>query len=503
MNKTFNKLKEHLEIIQAFTEALTLYDWDLQTQAPKESMDYNSKTIGILSNEYYKALVNLKVRRLLEKLETDKEFETLDSNEKAIVRKLRKTYNGIAFIPQQEYREFSEFSAKSVSKWEKAKENKDFNEFVPALKEMIDYKKKFISYRKSGRQKIYDILLEDYEEGFKMQELDIFFEKIKEALIPLVKQVSEKSKTIDKSYNHQKYDIQKQKEFCKWLSGYLGFNFNRGIIGESTHPFTTNLSNHDVRITNHFNQENLESAIFSAIHETGHAIYEMNVSDELTQTIIGGGASCGMHESQSRFFENIIGKSHAFWEYVYPKLVATFPEQLKDVSLDEFLIGINKSAPSPVRIEADELTYTFHIIIRYEIEKMIFQNKVKVENLSKVWNKKYKEYLGIIPENDSEGILQDIHWAGGDFGYFSSYAIGNAIAAQIYYYMKSIMPFDEYLRQGNITPIREFLNSNIHQYGMKKNTNEILKDLMNEELSVDYFIRYMREKYTKLFNLGE
>jgi carboxypeptidase Taq len=241
--------------------------------------------------------------------------------------------------------------------------------------------------------------------------------------------------------------------------------------------------------------------MFSIIHEGGHALYEMNIDDSLTQTLVGTGASMGMHESQSRFYENIIGRSEAFWAPIYNKLVDTYPENLKNISLEHFIKGINKAEPSLIRTEADELSYPLHIIIRYEIEKMIFSGEADVEKLPQLWNKKYEEYLGISPQNDAEGILQDTHWSFGEFGYFPSYAIGSAVASQLYAKILDLMPFEDYLREGNLTPIREFLRDNIHKYGATKNTNQILKDVTGEEFNPDYYIDYLKNKYEKLYEL--
>jgi len=256
-----------------------------------------------------------------------------------------------------------------------------------------------------------------------------------------------------------------------------------------------------VRITNRYIENNLESAIFSVIHETGHALYEMNIDDSITLTPVGTGASMGMHESQSRFFENIIGRSEAFWTPIYQKLVDTFPENLKNVSLKQFIKGINKAEPSLIRTEADELSYPLHIIIRYEIEKMIFSGEADVDKLPEIWNKKYEEYLGITPTSYSNGVLQDTHWSYGEFGYFPSYAIGSAVAAQLYAKIREIMPFEDYLKEGNLTPIREFLRDNIHKYGATKNTNQILMEVTGEEFNADYYVNYLKEKYEKLYEL--
>ncbi len=501
MSETYLKLMKYLDKSIALETALVLLQWDSETLAPEKSMELTAKSIGILSSEYYSSLINEDVKSLLDKLSEEKEQEQLDFNQKAIVKKLKKTFEEMEHIPPEEYQTYQELIAKAPGIWAKAKQEHLFSMFSPYLEEIMEYNKKFASYRVKEGQNLYDVLLNDYEEGFNTKELDIFFDKVKSSIVPLLKEVVKKNDMIKKEYNYQSFDTEKQKEFCNFISQYVGFDLSRGVIAESAHPFTTKLHNQDVRITNHFLEHNLESAIFSVIHETGHALYEMNVDSAITLSPVGTGASMGMHESQSRFFENIIGRSKSFWIPIFSKLKDTFPEQLKDVTLDSFIKGINKSVPSLIRTEADELTYSLHIIIRYEIEKMIFAGEANISELPDIWNQKYKEYLGVVPPSDSEGILQDIHWACGNIGYFPSYAIGSAIAAQIYYHMESIMPFHSYLEEGNLAPIREYLKEHIHKYGASKNTNELLMGMMKEPLNADYYVRYLTEKYTKLYEL--
>lgn len=501
LERVLEQLQPYLDKNMALTTALTLLEWDNETLAPLEGISNTSKAIGILSDEQFKALINDDVKNILKKLESKEEYNKLNERERAVIKQLRRTYRQLEAIPSKEYKEFCEFSAMAPSIWAKARAQNNYEEFAPVLGKLIEYKKRFANYRNKEGEKAYNILLDDFEEGITMDFLDDFFGKIKTEIIPLLNKVIKYNDTISKDYNSLSYTIEKQRDFCKWISSYIGFDFNRGILAESEHPFSTNLHNRDVRITTHYQEKNLENAIFSVIHESGHAIYEMGISDELTQTIVGAGTSMGVHESQSRFFENVIGRSYEFWKPIYPKLVSTFPEQLNSVTLEDFIRGVNKAEPGLIRIEADELTYTFHIMIRYEMEKLIFGNEISLEELPKIWNDKYEEYLGMRPANPAEGILQDIHWSGGDFGYFPSYAIGNAIAAQLYYHMKSVMPFDEYLLHGDLKPIVDYLKDNVHQYGTMKNMRELLRDIMDEDLNVDYYIRYLKEKYSKVYHL--
>lgn len=504
MNKTYEELMPYLEKGMAYQAALTLLEWDEETIAPVQAEEYTANIIGELSDSYMQTLVNEEVKGKLEKLWKEKEWTTLSNVEQANLKEWKKVVQQLESIPQKEYKAYATLIARAGSIWAKAKEKKDFQYFMPTLREIVSCKQKFADYRKkqqkeNKKKSRYDILLEEYEPGFTTELLDAFFEKIKEELVPFLKEITQKCKTIDKSYNEKVYDIEKQREFCRWISGYLGFDFTKGIIGESAHPFTTNLHNRDVRISNHFYENNLESAIFSAIHETGHAMYEMGISDDITRTLLGTGTSMGMHESQSRFWENVIGRSEAFWEPIYPKLQSFFPEQLGEISLKQFIKGCNKIEPGLIRTEADELSYSLHIMVRYELEKQLISGKCKVEELEELWADKYEELLGVRPRNASEGVLQDIHWAGGDIGYFPSYSIGTAVAAQIYYHLQEVMPLEQYLKEQNLVPIREYLRQHIYQYGKQKSTNELLKEMTGEEFSAEYYIKYLKEKYTKLY----
>lgn len=501
MSELFQKLQPHLDKTHALQTALVLISWDNSTAAPKGAIANTSRDIGILSGEQYQTLINDEVKHLLTALSTPEEQSQLTDNEKAIVKNLNKQFTQMEHIPPEEYQAYSTLLAQAYPVWEKAKYENDYASYAPVLEQIITYTKKFAAYNQKEGQKLYDVQLDDFEEGFTMDILDDFFGKLRTALVPLVQKIREKSDFISTDCLHQHYDIATQKEISHFLAEYIGFDFDRGIMAESEHPFTTNLHNHDVRITNHYLENQLDSAIFSVIHEGGHALYEMDIDDEITMTPIGGGTSMGMHESQSRFYENNLGRSLAFWTPIYGKLQEAYPEQLKDVPLEQFYRAINHATPSLIRTEADELTYPFHVMIRYEIEKMIFEGTVTVAELPKVWNQKYEEYLGVTPKNDTEGILQDMHWAGGSFGYFPSYALGSAIAAQIYHHLESVMPIRQYLLESNLKPIQEYLKEHIHRFGQAKNTQELLKNMTGEEFNPDYYIAYLTEKYTALYEL--
>ena len=491
MSETFEKLSGYLEKAMAIQAYMVLFEWDNETLAPKEAAPYTSRVIGSLSEQYMEIMTSEDVKKLVEACGKE---SGLTETEEAIVREAAEEIEKLECIPPQEYREFAELTSKATRVWAEAKKEKNFKKYAPILKEIVDYQKKFASYRAKEGQKLYDVMLDSFEKGFDMKNLDQFFDELKKNIVPMLHDAAERSKKVDDSFLTAEYPVQAQEEVAHFLAEYVGLDFDRGVLAVSAHPFTTNLHNHDVRITTHYGDK-IDSSIFSVIHETGHALYELGIRDDLTQTLVGQGASMGMHECQSRFFENIIGRNKAFWEPIYDTVADMFGAPLKSVSLDAFINAVNKTIPGLIRTEADELSYALHVLVRYEIEKMIIEDGVEIEKLPEIWNKKYEEYLGVRPDNDAEGILQDIHWSQGSFGYFPSYALGSAFGAQIYHTMKQEMDVEELLREGKLEEIRKYLRDRIHQYGKMKNSRQILKDVTGEDFSPKYYIEYLREKY--------
>lgn len=492
-------LQNLVDRLAAYSAAGVLFDWDTSAgDAPEEAADYTAKLVGILAGESFALCTSDETVKLLKDC---LEHPSDDEVETAIVKRLWEDYEKICHIPKEEYIAYQELVSKGMNRWERAKDEKDFSLFSPVLKELVEMSKKINGYRprKEGLT-LYDMMLDEYEKGFTTKELDRFFGELKDELLPIVKKVSEKQDIVRTDFLTRNCSIDEQKHFNYVLAEYLGFDHTRGVIAESAHPFTTSLHNRDVRITTHYYEDMITSAIFSTIHETGHAIFEQNNSDRITMTPLAGG-SCAVHESQSRMFENMIGRSEAFWEPVYPKFQEIFEEQFGDVTLEEFVRAVNAAKPSLIRTESDELTYCFHIMIRYELERELFDGDISVDDLPKLWNQKYREYLGVVPENDAEGVLQDVHWSGGMFGYFPSYALGNAIAAQIYHSMEKKVDIDKALRSGDLEAILAYLREHIHQYGAMRETKRLLLDATGEEFNPSYYIQYLKDKYIKLYEL--
>lgn len=494
MNQSFEKLQNQLEKAMALQTAMVLFEWDNETAAPKEAAERTAAVIGSLSSQYLDIMTGEKLKTALK--ECSGQMSEMTEVEQAIVRETEEEVEKLERIPADEYRSFAELTARATGIWADAREKKDFSLFAPVLKEIVDYQKRFASYQAKEGQKLYDVMLDNYEKDFGMKELDEFFRVVKEGIVSLLKESAKRSEQIDDSFLSAGYTEEQQEKAARFLAEYVGFDFDRGILAVSAHPFTTNLHNKDVRITTHY-LDRIDSSIYSVIHESGHAVYELGIRDDLTQTPAGQGASMGMHESQSRFFENIMGRNRNFWVPIYGNMQEIFGSPLKEVSLDDFLAAVNKTIPGLIRTEADELSYCLHVLVRYEIEKLMIEENAEIDSLPELWNDKYEEYLGIRPKDDGEGILQDIHWSQGSFGYFPSYALGNAFGAQLYHRMKQEMDFDGLLREGRADVIREYLREHIHQYGKLKTSRQLLKDATGEDFNPAYYVEYLTERYGK------
>ncbi|WP_179032685.1 carboxypeptidase M32 [Paenibacillus kribbensis] len=494
-------LKELSHKISSYGEAVGLLHWDLRTGAPRKGVDIRSETLGILSTEMFKLMISDEMGQLLQFFAAADKLEQLEDNDRRLVEECRKNYDLNRSVPADRYREYSTLAAQAESKWEEAKEHSDFAGFEPYLSKIVDMKREFIGYW-GTKDTEYDTLLDQYEPGMTVDKLDAVFDRLKKRLVPLLSKIQASPNQPDRSFLDGVFDVKQQEKFSLFILGEMGYDFDAGRLDESVHPFATGLNPGDVRITTHYLQDEVTSAIFSSLHEGGHALYEQNIAPELAGSLLSGGTSMGIHESQSRLWENKIGRSRAFWDRYYDDLQKHFPERLAKVTAEQFHRAVNRVENSLIRIEADELTYNLHIIIRYEIEKMLFNEKLDVKRLPEVWNAKYKEYLGLVPPNDGLGVLQDVHWSGGDFGYFASYSLGNMYAAQILATLRKELPnLDELIAAGELEPIKQWLTERIYRYGKSRTPSELIVAITGEDLNPDYLADYLEEKYISIYKL--
>lgn len=498
MNQRLERVKQAQKKRDAFRYASAVMMWDAQTGAPKSGSESRGHVLQTFGGYAHELLVNKQMDEDLSALMQS--LDTLTPIEQSNIQKLKKEYDRLMSIPKEEYMAYIKLENDAVTVWETARESSDWPAFMPYLKEMVAFKIRFAEYIDSSRP-AYDVLVDEYEEGMTTELLDDFFETLRSRIVPLLQQITESDDYESQSFLKQEYAVDAQKELSNQLLDVIGFDRSKGYFRESAHPFTMGLDIHDVRLTTRYESHDVLSSIYSTIHEGGHAIYEQNVEETLMGTQAGLITSLGMHESQSRFYENYVGRSDTFIKRLLSMMRPLFPEQLEGIDDRQAYRAFNHVSPSLIRIEADELTYALHIMVRYEIEKGLINGTMNVEDLPNIWNEKMQEYLGVSPSNDAEGVLQDTHWASGLIGYFPTYALGTAYAAQFLHAMKKEVDFEGCIAQGDLTPIREWLTENIHQYGSLYTSTELIKKATKESFNPNYFCDYLEEKYKSLYHL--
>jgi carboxypeptidase Taq len=498
MNDSAEKLNTHLQKVIDLRMAAAVLQWDEETYMPDEGTSSRAEQIATLNEISHGLFTSDETKKLLEETEAASSVLPWDSDEASLARVTRRDFDQATKIPSEIVAEQSRLASQSYAAWRTARETNDYGTFAPYLEKTVELNRsiaKLIGYVNHP----YDALLSQYEPGITTANTISLFNGLKEGLVPLVKKYTQ-GKQPDCPFLEKPFDIAKQRDFSIDVLKTIGFDFRRGRQDTSIHPFTTNFSSGDVRITNRFIETNPLSSVFSAIHEGGHALYEMGISGAFERTNLAGGATLGIHESQSRMWENIVGRSLEFWEYLYPRYTRLFHEQLKSVSLEQFYRAVNRVSPGPIRVEADELTYNLHIFIRFEIEIELIAGNISVKDIPALWNDKYASYLGIRPKNDVEGCLQDIHWSHGSFGYFPTYTVGNIISAQLYEKALRENPhLPEEFSSGIFTGLLQWLRVNVHSHGRKFTSKELIRRITGDEISVEPFLSYLNRKYDSLF----
>ncbi len=470
---------------------------DSATVAPKDTEEGRGEALGVITEYSYNLSTSAETVELLEYLKEHK--EEISEHQAREVELLLRDNEFMKTIPAEEYVEYQKMLSKAEYVWHKAKEENDFESFKPYLKEVFDYNIRFAKYYKPDEEP-YNTQLNMYERGLTMEKCDEFFATLREHIVPLIKKITATGKN-KKLPKFKGFSIEKQKELTKYLMDFMSIDPNHCVCGETEHPFTLEFTKDDVRITTHYYEDDFESSMYSVIHEGGHALYELGGADEHKYTVVAGGVSMGIHESQSRFFENIIGRSEAFVTAILPKIKELFPEQYGDVSPRLAYEIINKAEPSLIRTEADELTYCLHVMVRYEIEKKMFAGEITVDDIPSEWNRLYKEYLGVDVPSDAEGCLQDSHWSGGNVGYFPSYALGSAYGAQMLAKMREDIDVETVIASGSLKPIADWLKERIHKYASMYDPNEIFEKACGAPFDPKYYIEYLENKFSDIYEV--
>jgi carboxypeptidase Taq len=479
--------------ISIITEISSQLSWDQHTYMPRKAAAMRGGQNAFLSKLSHKRLTSERVGRLLSELEGME----LDENRKAVVREIRRIYERKTAIPAELEAEIAAMEPISMQSWVEAKNKGDFSIFAPNLEKMLELKKEVAE--KVGYEEIpYDALLEDYEPYTRTSQLRGIFKDLRKELVPIIEKIiSQKSKVIPFEGS---YPRNSQEELYTSILVDMGYDFEAGRLDTTEHPFTIGSGN-DTRITTHYYENDPRPALFSCIHEGGHALYEQGYLVENMHTPLGEFCSLGIHESQSRMWENLIGRSLPFWKHYYPRLEKTFPS-LSSMGLNMFYRAINQVRPSLIRVEADEATYNLHVLIRFEIEIDIFDGKLELSEIPQAWNDKYEEYLGIRPPNDGVGCLQDVHWSMGAFGYFPTYTLGNLYASQFFHRMKRDLDVDGLMEAGDLKPILSWLRTNIHHKGKLYPASELVKVVTGSSLDGSYFIDHLKSKFGSIYGVS-
>jgi carboxypeptidase Taq len=492
---------QHYAISSNYQYMQSVASFDQQTIAPKNAnaVNHRSKAFGFFALKSFEHNTSEDYKQLVADLEAVQ--DQLSPVMKRRLQLVRKELDVLNKIDPQEYQAYAMLLTKAQVAWEEAKESNNFAHYAPYLEDILGYVRKFAGYRQTTPGPLYNVLLDEYEEGSTMALLDGFFSTLRKRIVPLLQKIQASNVVIKDDFLSKHYPKNDQLAFAEYLLPILGYDLGSGALAQSAHPFSSSLSPYDVRVTTHVYEDNFASSLFSTAHEAGHGIYEQNIGDALKETNLGGGAAMSIHESQSRFYENIVGRSLGFLKTIYPALQEQFPSQLQGVTVEEFYKAINQAKTSFIRTESDELTYSLHIMIRYELEKQLISGTLAVKDLPAAWNKLYEEYLGITPPNDKLGCLQDVHWSGGAFGYFPSYALGNAISMQLVNKMNETINVDQIIASGKLDPLKEWFTNNIYVHGKLYPPFELLEKVTGEPLNPNYYCDYLEAKFGAIYHV--
>lgn len=501
MTTKFQQLLEKVYEIHDIEKAMGVLSWDKETNMPKAGTVARIQQLTTLRRLSHEMFIADEMGELIETAAAEIADASYDSNEASLIRYLRRSYEESRQLPPEFVRRVSEVSGKAHPAWVEARESNNFAHFLPHLEEVVKLVQEMAELYGYEDEK-YDPLLDKFEHGMKTAEVRAIFNAVKEELIPLRQAIAERGTAVDDSLVHQPFPIDKQKEFAHYIADAAGYDLSRGHLGTVVHPFATSFSRNDARITTRWYPDFLNPSLFGTLHESGHAMYEQGTHPDLARTPLARGTSSGIHESQSRMIENIVGRSLGFWQAHYPKLQAIFPDQLGSHDVQAFYRAINKVQPSFIRVEADELTYNFHIILRFELEQALLNGELAVADLPTAWNDKMQTLLGVVPSTDTEGCLQDVHWTRPGFGYFPTYALGNLYAAQFYETAVSHNPtIAEEMAQGKTTALVTWLRENIHQHGRKFTPAELVQQVTGGPLTHQPFMRYVTQKFSEIYEL--
>jgi len=498
-NDPYKQFLDRVKEIDASYTVQALLDWDMETQMPRRAAPYRAEQLALVAGVMHEKQTADELGNLLDQLE--REGAADDPARAANLREVRRDFDRAVKLPGELVRAIARESALAKDAWLKARSESNFDIFAPHLEKLLDLKRD-VAERFGYEAEPYDALMDEYEPGALSAEVERLFDAVKAELVPLVAAIKDAPRQPDLSILERDCPVEAQAAFNHTIAEALCFEFDAGRIDVSAHPFCTSMSPMDVRLTTRYDKNYMPMSLFGIMHETGHGLYEQGLDYNHVGTPMCRAVSLGLHESQSRLWENQVGRSRAFWKHFFPKLKQAFPA-LADVALDDWHFAINNVRPSLIRVEADEVTYGLHIMLRFDLERRMIRNELAVRDIPQAWNDGMKQLLGITPDSDADGCLQDIHWSSGTFGYFPTYQLGNLYSAQIFQAARDALPdFDERLAAGDVRPLREWLRENIHRHGQRYRSRELIKLVTGRDPSPEPYLAYLRGKFKPLYGLA-
>ncbi|HEX6510573.1 MAG TPA: carboxypeptidase M32 [Chloroflexota bacterium] len=501
MGQQLERLKERLTETTNINRANAVLSWDQHTKMPPGGAPARAEQMATLARISHDLFTSKETGELLRGAAEETADLPYDSDDASLVRVAQRDYERLTKLPTELVAELRRHGAISHEVWAKARQEDDFAAFAPNLAKTIELSRR-VAECLGYEDHPYDALLDQFEPGMKTRQVEAIFAELRDGLVPLVAAIAERGRAVDDAVLHQPFDEAAQEAFSVMAVERFGYDFSRGRLDRTVHPFATNFSVNDVRITTRYEPDFLNPALFGTMHEAGHAMYEQGVSQDLEGTPLARGASLGVHESQSRMWENVVGRGRAFWQHFYPQLQEIFPTQLGSTPLDDFYAAINAVHPSFIRVEADEVTYNLHIMVRFELELALLDGSLSVADAPGAWNDRMQETLGLTPPSDALGILQDVHWSSGLLGYFPTYTLGNILSIQLYEAACRARPtIPDELGTGEFDGLREWLTQQVYRHGRKYEPNELIERATGEPLQSRSYLAYLTEKFSKIYDL--
>ncbi len=499
MERTFSALLARMQELKDLNGIIGLATWDQETYLPAKAADARAYQLSTLQGLYHERLVD---PRLGDELAWAEGQASLTADQRAMVRVLTQERNRAVRVPQALVKALAEAQSRALAAWRQARKEKRFAVFQPALGRLLELRREQAdAYGHEGER--YDALLEGYEPGMRVARLTPVLTALRDALIPMVATITSAPRQVPDILQGRRFEAEAQWRFTLRLLEAAGFDLEAGRQDRSIHPFTGGTHPRDVRLTTRIDEANLLNSLFSSIHEVGHGLYEQGYAEADYRTPLASSPSMGLHESQSRLWENMVGRSRAFWEHFFPLLRAEFPQSLAGVDVDRFHGAVNRVIPSLIRTEADEVTYNLHIVLRYELELLLIHDELPLEDVPAAWNERMLRYLGVKPPDDTLGVLQDIHWSWGEFGYFPTYSLGNLYSASLFHAAERAMPdLTDRIRHGELLPLRDWLRDNVHRPGYRVSAEELIRKVTGQGLTGTDFLRYLKGKYGALYGVS-